>query len=146
MALHAFEAQARYLDKLRGVTCTHARLGYSTMLLLDFGTRQPPDQEGYRHPDYGLVVECSWRLESRTEVLAGFFDEAEDIEAAIRTCVGRSVVRARSFPPSYMMRLNLSGGITLWDFSDRTGPYAADGDSRVPWYFAGRLVSGGWEG
>lgn len=147
MTLKAYLAQERVLRSMRGQTCARAATGAgSWSLLLDFGELAPANARGYREPRYGLVVECPWRLEDRTRVLAGSGDASETVDGAVQVCVGKRIERLTVYRPSFMLHVHFSAELSLWAFPEDTRSYAPTSDDpSSPWYVAGRVVSGGWE-
>lgn len=148
MTLMAYRAQAQWLRALRGQTCVRAETGaYAWSLLLNFGELAAADADGYQEPTYGLVVECPWRLEDQTRVLAGSRGESETTDDALQVCVGKQLERISIYQPSFMFQARFSDGLLLWAFPDDVRSYALSSEyPKSPWYVAGRAVSGGWEG
>ncbi len=147
MTRRAYATQARILRSVRGETCVRAETGaYAWSLLLDFGTLQAPDADGYRAPAYGLVVECPWRLEDRTQVVAGSNDDAETVDARLQLCVGRRLTRVVVYQPSFMVHIYLEDGLSLWVFPDNPRDYAASTEPPYSaWYVAGHKADASWE-
>jgi hypothetical protein len=132
-------------------------------LLLDFGVFGPPDESGYRQAERSLIVECDWRLETATQVLAGSgsrhvaFDPAagdcevhveDDAELgpSVLRLVGRRVAAAEVFPPSYMARVEFDGDLTVWIFPDDPKDYTEESDDpSVPWFVTGSVLPSDWE-
>ena len=148
MTLKAYQTQAQTLRSFRGKTCVRATTGaYSWSLLLDFGSLGPANAQGYREPEYGLVIECPWRLEDRAHVIVGSGDDAEIIDARLQPCVGKHLVRLSIHRPSYMVHVYFTDDLSLWIFPDDTKDYSSTSEHPYsPWYVVGSAVSGGWEG
>ncbi len=159
MTFKAFVAQARHLRALRGELCVRAKTGaYAWALLLDFGTLAPPDHRGYRQPQKGLVVECPWRIETRSAVIVASADahvtdaagrrvQMEGlIEGKIQICVGKRIARVSVYRPSFMACVQFTDDLKLWIFPEDSADYEiVSEDPRCSWYVAGSAVPSGWE-
>lgn len=120
--------------------------GFAGALLLDYGKLHAPDADGYQEPEKSLVVECPWRLENETHVIAGSGDRGEVIGARIQACVGKPVLQTRVHLPSYMACIRFAGDLILWIFPDSSSDYAVEEEYLgSPFYVTGRAISGDWE-
>ena len=140
MTLTQFAENARLLRRLSGEVCIRARVGHASALLLDFGILYPLNHRGYQQPEKALTVECCWRLETRTEVIVGWGDQDETIEARLQVLVGKRVLKTRVYQPSYMASIQFAEDLRLWIFPDDSRDYAAQSEYNVCWYVTGRAI------
>lgn len=145
MSIRALVAQARALRTIHGRPCVRVGVGALTTLLLDFGKLFPPDPTGYEEPEFSVVAECPWRLETRERVIVGSGDERETIRAKGQVLLGRHLIESSIALPSYSARIDFEGEVILWIFPDAAEDYVdEDMDPRAPWYLAGRALPSDW--
>lgn len=146
MTLGVFTNQAIRVQQLNGEECVRAEIGYGRSLLLDFGRLHPPDSSGYQEPEKSLVADCPWRAERHAEIIVGSGDDQDGIDGKLALCVGKRVTEIAVYRPSFMLRIQMAGGVTIWFFPDDAREYAAESEyPRSAWYVTGRSFPEGWE-
>ncbi len=107
--------------------------GTGSFVTLDFGPKVPrrtplknktltQEQREYRG-EISLFVECSWRIDSGTEVVCSSQDDNEpggEMLQGLKLLTGEKVEEVNVFPPALDLVLKLTGGFSLRLFCDQT--------------------------
>jgi hypothetical protein len=130
---------------LMGQTAQGCWLGYGNTLFLEFGLAQPLD-DGRNHPqgEWGLWCErMVWRIEQGDRVHAGFEDDRDTVERAIKRIDGSTFISGDLLRPFGDSILIFSDNLVLrtfvttteedsrWLFRDRDGKYFRLGPDRA---------------
>lgn len=144
-----FEAS---LNRLVGQVCWGFAAGEGTGSVINFyiGGKVPresplsnlhlaAEQREYE-AEINLFVECAWRIESKTEVICGAWDdntEGGDMIAGLRRLVDQSVSSVKVSQPALDLTLDFSNGLTLRVFCDQTNQ--AEGEDNYTLFLNGAI-------
>jgi hypothetical protein len=95
--------------------------------------KNPTISSEYRHFDgeFGLMVWCSWRLETARGPVTSSDDETPQMEIGLRRLAGKTISKV-SILDGWFLRIEFSNGWVLSVFPDHVGPNASfDGNWEV---------------
>ncbi|MDY7093081.1 MAG: hypothetical protein SX243_08935 [Acidobacteriota bacterium] len=123
------------IDKLKGLTCWSyvAGSGTGSVVALDFGRkirrarplRNPSLTEDQRtfEGEISILVECAWRVDSRTQVLGGSANDNRQGMAMLKSLgklIGCRVADAKALAPGYDLLIDFEEGLRFEAFAVET--------------------------
>jgi hypothetical protein len=110
-------------------------------MALDFVLLHLADPHAAPRCEKYIDIHYSWRLETRSSIVAGSADLRPYIEATLLSVIGRRLANATVDRPSFMLRLKCEENLYLWIVPHRSDDFMVEGtESAVPWYVGGHAI------
>ena len=106
-----------------------------SIIAIDFGKLVPVngivsnnyDNHPYLRGEYGLMIDCAWRLDAVTEVLCGSEDDLRSLfNFHFNKLVSEKVISTKLTEPAYDLEIEFSNNYILKLFCNNTNPEAFD--------------------
>jgi hypothetical protein len=114
-----------FLSALHGKRVSHVWRGYGSALFLEFGelsrTRRLNGKPGHPVGDLSLMVEWSWRIESKNSILGGSWSNERGWPRLFKRLVGSKVRSVELFGRIPEIALELSNGLRVVSFMTADG-------------------------
>jgi len=115
----------RFTSALRGKSLSNVWRGHGSALFLEFGrlteTRIRNGTEGESVGEVSLMIEWSWRIESRNSILGGSWSNERHWPALFKQLVGRKVKSVELFGHLPEIAVSLSNGLRVVSFMTADG-------------------------
>lgn len=85
--------------------------------------------------EFGLLVECAWRLDAPEGIVCGWIESAsgrDPMNAGLRRIMGQTVQQVSVVPPAWDLSLHFENTLILRVFCDRTA--SASGDDNYTFF------------
>lgn len=111
--------------KLIGLKLSHLWRGHGSALFLEFGDLSPSTRRdgspGAPEGEFGVMIEWSWRIETRQSILCGSDSDAALWQTAFAQLIGRSVMSLSTFGRLPELAIGLSDDIHVSSFMTAEG-------------------------
>lgn len=114
-----------FAKALVGKRVSHAWRGHGSAIFLEFGslspTRKLSGRAGQRNGELGLMIEWSWRIENRKEILGGSWSDERKWKRLLQLLVGRRVTSVDLFGSLPEIVVSLTTGLKVTSFMTADG-------------------------
>lgn len=122
---HGLTKLDAFAKALVGKRVSHAWRGHGSAIFLEFGslspTRQLHGRAGQPNGELGLMVEWSWRIENRKEILGGSWSDERKWKRLLHLLVGGRVTSVELFGSLPEIVVSLTTGLKVTSFMTTDG-------------------------
>ena len=110
-----------YRRKLIGLPVSVIWRGHGSAIFLELDVTDPPDAKGRLTGRFSVMIEWSWRISSRTEILTGSWGEEETWPSHFKSLEGSIITDVTLFGTPPELAISLLNGFQVASFMTSEG-------------------------